>query len=740
MFVRLAGNVVRHRRLVALAAVALMVLAGATSGDVANRLSSGGYADPDADSTLVDALLAERFHAGEPNYLLLVEATDGDVDDAAVAALGATLTETLAADPAVVEAVSYWSLGNAPPLRSQDGSAAVVVATLEGDDDAIQLAASRLTDELAGQHESATVTATGTAQVYAEISEAGEGDAKRAEHLAMPITLLLLLLVFGTVVSALLPLAIGLLTITLTTGVLSLLGGMTEVSIHTLSITAVLGLGLAIDYALFVVSRFREEMAHGFDPHTAVQRTVRTAGRTVVFSAATVAVSLSALLLFPLAFLRSVAYAGIAVVLIAMLGAVVVLPALLALLGQRVDRFRVRRSRSGRRSRWNASARWVMKRPLPVATVIVGLLLFVGSPFFGIELGMPDHRQLPTEAPSRAALETLTTGFQGFANETVAVIADGITVADDRAAVHATGAALSDVDNVVRVETALGVYVDGALLPDAPSASAIHEAEGASLFWVIPAVDAMSADGLQLVEDVRALELPAEVLVGGSGARLVDATEGMFGRLPWAIGWIALVTFTVLFLMFGSVLVPVKAVLLNLLSLTGTFGAMVWIFQDGHLAGLLGFTPTGTIVFTMPVMMFCIAFGLSMDYEVFLLSRIKEEHDRGADDVTAVAVGLERTGRIVTSAALLMAVVFAAMLTSGMAMLKLLGLGMAVAVLVDAFLVRATLVPAFMKLAGRANWWAPKPLRWVHERFAISEHDRDLEPAPDLRPEPLPVG
>jgi putative drug exporter of the RND superfamily len=740
MFVRLAGLTVRHRILVALAAIAAIALAGATSGDVASRLSSGGYADPDADSTLVDALLAERFQAGEPNYLLLVEAADGDVDGVEVAAFGATLTEALATDPAVVEAVSYWSLGDAPPLRSRDGSAAVVVATLEGDDDAIQLAASRLTEELAGEHELATVTATGTAQVYAEISAAGEGDAKRAEHLAMPITLLLLLLVFGTVVSALLPLAIGLLTITLTTGVLHLLGGVTEVSIHTLSITAVLGLGLAIDYALFVVSRFREEMAHGFDPHTAVQRTVRTAGRTVVFSAATVAVSLSALLLFPLAFLRSVAYAGIAVVLIAMLGAVVVLPALLALLGHRVDRFRVRRSQPGRRSRWNASARWVMKRPLPVATVIVGLLLFVGSPFFGIELGMPDHRQLPTEAPSRAALETLTADFQGFASETVAVIADGITVADDRAVVHAIGAALSSVDDVARVETALGVYVDGAYLPDAPSTTAIHEAEGASLFWVIPAVDAMSADGLQLVEDVRALELPAEVLVGGSGARLVDATEGMFGRLPWAIGWIALVTFTVLFLMFGSVLVPVKAVLLNLLSLTGTFGAMVWIFQDGHLADLLGFTPTGTIAFTMPVMMFCIAFGLSMDYEVFLLSRIKEEHDRGADDVTAVAVGLERTGRIVTSAALLMAVVFAAMLTSGMAMLKLLGLGMAVAVLVDAFLVRATLVPAFMKLAGRANWWAPRPLRWVHERFAISEHDRDLEPAPEPRPEPLPVG
>jgi putative drug exporter of the RND superfamily len=742
MFARLSGVTIRHRVLVTLTALFIVVVTGLLSGDVADRLSSGGYADPTADSTIVDTLLAEHFDAGEPNYVLVVTAATGDVDEPAVAAFGTQLTATLARDERVVDVASYWSLGNAPPLRSTDGRTAIVAATLAGDDDEIQLTAAALTSELTGISPVAEVRATGLAQIYAEISEAGEHDAKRAERLAMPLTLLLLLLVFGTAVAALLPLAIGMLTVTLTTGVLYVLGGITEVSIHTLSVSAVLGLGLAIDYALFVVSRFREELTRGLAPLVAVERTVRTAGRTVVFSAGTVAVSLAALLLFPLAFLRSIAIAGITTVLLAMIGAVIVLPALLALLGHRIERGRIRRRPGRRRSRWHDTARWVMRRPLPVASVIVALLLLVGSPFFGIRLGMPDHRQLPPQAPSRLTLEALQEELPGFAAESIAVVVPGATVASSEPALASSAAALSRLRDVERVESALGVFVAGELRPDVASASAVHEVDGSNVLWVVPDVEGMSPEGLALVSTVRELELPLEVLVGGAGARMVDATDAVYERLPWAIGWIASVTFAVLFLMFGSVLVPVKAVLLNLLSLTGTFGLMVWIFQDGHLSGPLGFTPTGSIAFTMPVLMFCVAFGLSMDYEVFLLSRIKEEHDRGADDETAVAVGLERTGGIVTSAAVLMAVVFAAMLTSGMAMLKLLGLGMSVAVLVDAFLVRATLVPAFMKLAGRANWWAPAPLRWLHERFAIREHDTDLDEVPQeeaVAPAPAPA-
>jgi putative drug exporter of the RND superfamily len=721
VYTRLAHRTIRARVVVLLAALAVVVIAGTTTGDVAQRLSSGGYADPAADSTHVDGLLAERFGVGEPNYLLLVTVDEGHVDDDAVAAFGRRLTDSLADEPGITDATSYWSLGSPPSMRRPDGRRAVVAAMLTGDDDEIQLTAARLTERLAGDHGIAEVEATGVAQIYAEISEAGEHDAKRAERLAMPLTLALLLLVFGSVVAAALPLAIGVFTISATTGVLALLAGVTEISIHTLSVTAVLGLGLAIDYALLVVSRFREELITAASPHEAVVATVRTAGRTVVFSAATVAVSLAALLLFPLPFLRSIAYAGITVVSVAMIGAVVVLPALLAVLGHRVDRFRIRRREAVDRRRWERLARQVMRRPLPVATAIVALLLLLGSPFLGLELGMPDHRQLPGSAPSRVALEELEADFPAFGTDAVAVVVDGATPGSPEFAT--TVAALSQVGGVSRVETPEGVVVDGRPAPELALTAPVTADTGGSLVWLVTDAEATSPAGLELVREVRSLELPAELLVGGPGARMVDATDAVFGRLPWAIGWIAAVTFVVLFLLFGSVLVPVKAVLLNLLSLTGTFGAMVWIFQDGHLAGLLGFTPTGTIVFTMPMLMFCIAFGLSMDYEVFLLSRIKEAHDRGADDVTAVALGLERTGRIVTSAAVLMAVVFAAMITSGMAMLKLLGLGLSAAVLVDAFLVRATLVPAFMKLAGRANWWAPAPLRRLHDRFGISEHD-----------------
>jgi RND superfamily putative drug exporter len=502
---------------------------------------------------------------------------------------------------------------------------------------------------------------------------------------------------------------------------------VTEVSIFALNLTTALGLGLAIDYALFVVSRFREELAGGWSPQQAAARTIQTAGRTVLFSAGTVAVSLAAMLVFPLSFLRSFGYAGIAVVALAAVGAVVILPALLAVLGHRIERLRVRRVKPTPEGSgiWHRIATTVMRRPVPIATVVVALLVVLGTPFLRVEIGPSDDRVLAPGSAARQVGDALRDDFDAFEAGSLSVLADG----GDTSQAHATAVELSGLENVARVDGPSGSYVGGVLVAPAGPASARFMTDTGFYLSVVPSVDPGSAAAERLVADVRAAD--AGLQVAGQTAGLVDTKEALFDALPWAIGIIAVVTFVVLFLMFGSVLVPTKAVVLNLLSLSATFGSLVWVFQDGNLADVLGFTPTGVLDLTMPILMFCIAFGLSMDYEVFLLSRIKEEHDAGADNERAVAMGLERTGRIVTAAAVLIAVVFVAFATSGVTMIKMFGFGMTLAVLVDAFLIRATLVPAFMRLAGAANWWAPGWMRSIHRRFGFSEH-AVLEPAPPM--------
>jgi RND superfamily putative drug exporter len=363
-----------------------------------------------------------------------------------------------------------------------------------------------------------------------------------------------------------------------------------------------------------------------------------------------------------------------------------------------------------------------MRRPVPIATAAIVLLLALGTPFLHIAFGIPDDRVLPPGDPARVVQDTIRRDFPSRESSTIEVV---LSDTGDPAArgteIAAYAAGLSRLGGVARVDALTGSYAAGNQVAPPNAASARFEGTEATWLSVVTSVEPMSAEGEAVVHAVRAVPAPAPVLVGGPSADLVDTKASLFARLPWAVGFIALVTFVVLFLLFGSLLVPLKAVVLNLLSLTATFGAMVWIFQDGHLSGLLDFTPTGTIAVVMPILMFCIAFGLSMDYEVFLLSRIKEEHDKGADTTTAVARGLERTGRIVTAAAVLIAVVFISFAMSGVAFIKLFGIGLTLAVLVDAFIIRSTLVPAFMKLAGGANWWAPGWLRRIHDRIGISE-------------------
>src|SRR5918993_278700 len=521
--------------------------------------------------------------------------------------------------------------------------------------------------------------------------------------------------------------------------VLRVLAEVTDVSIYALNLTTALGLGLAIDYSLFIVSRYREELRAGREPADALVVTMGTAGRTVLFSAATVAVSLLALLVFPLYFLRSFGYAGIAVVALAAIGALVVLPALLAVLGRRVDRFPLPllRRRAAATARepgtgfWHRIATAVMRRPVPVALAVVAFLLLLGTPFLGARFGLPDDRVLPPSAEGRQVAEAVRANFATDESSALSVVAPGIgDPMAHLAEIDGYAAALSRLDGVERVDALTGSYAGGARLqgPLAAGDGAAVPPEGrrfaaADGTWlsVVGSVEPYSAAGEDLVAAVRGLDAPLGAQVTGPSAQLVDTKASLFGNLPAAGAIIAVVTFALLFLMTGSVVIPAKALVLNLLSLTAVYGAMVWVFQDGNLAGVLGFTPTGTIDTSMPVLLFCIAFGLSMDCEVFLLSRIKEEYDRTGDTVASVAAGLERTGRIVTTAAALLAIVFIAFATSQVSFLKLFGIGTALAILVDATLIRALLVPAFMRLAGQANWWAPAPLRRLHARVGLRE-------------------
>jgi RND superfamily putative drug exporter len=740
MFTHLGQLVVRRRRLVLVGAVIGLLIAVVLGSGVFGALTNGGFDDPASESSRSAGLLEDEFDTGGADLVAIVTAESGDVDDPNASAAGLALTEELAAVDGTADVVSYWSLGSPEPLRSTSGDRALILVRFPGAEEDPGRAA--VIEEVIGDYEGlerdgVSVELAGPEPVFAAVGETIEGDLARAEMIAVPLTLLLLLVVFGGVVAAGLPVVVGAISVFGAFFVLWTITQFTEVSIFSINLVTALGLGLAIDYSLFIVSRFREERARGRSVDDAVVRTVETAGRTVAFSAVTVAISLSALLIFPLYFLRSFAYGGIGVLTVAMVMSVVVLPALLAVLGERVDSWRVirRPAKPVGDGAWHRVATTVMRRPVAVALVGIALLLALGAPFLGVEWGVPDDRVLPESAEVRAASDILRSDFASSEGDAFAVVAAGDV---DPESTASFAAAVSSVDGVARVDSAVGRYVDGMAVADdptlarfAPEASASGDA---TWFNVVPSVEPISAEAEAMVADIRAIDSPfAETLVGGASAALVDSKQAIFSLVPWAAAIIVVATFVLLFVMFGSVLVPVKAIILNALSLTATFGLMVWVFQDGNGAGLLGFTPTGLTDISMPILMFCVAFGLSMDYEVFLLSRIKEEYDLTGDNDLAVAMGLERTGRLVTAAALLLSITFFAFATSGVTFIKLFGLGLAVAVLVDAFVVRSLLVPALMKLAGDRNWWAPAPLRRLHDRIGLSEsvpEERAVDSAP----------
>lgn len=731
MLARLSQVLIRRRRWVWVGAVLFVVVAGGFGAGVQEHLSTGGFADPGAESTKAANVLRDDFGQQEPNLVMVITAKDGKVDDPAIETAATELTQQLGKERYISFAGSYWTLFKAPPLKSSDGTQGMLLARIKGSDDDVDEQIDGIVEKYAGEHGPIDVSITGQGPVFHEVGTTIEKDLAKAETLALGVTVILLIFVFGGVVAASLPLVIGIIAIVGSWLALRIIASITDVSVYVISMTTVMGLGLAIDYSLFVLSRFREELNKGHDVPTAVTITMKTAGRTVIFSALTVAVSLSALLIFPLYFLQSFAYAGIAVVAVACAGSVIVLPAILAGLGAKVDAWSFRKANKKKTDAegfWHRTAVMVMKRPWPFALGVTALVLALGAPFLNIKLGTPDDRVLPPSAFTREASDQIRANFSSQEAFAVQVVATGIGNAEGHTAeINTYATDLSQVKGVARVDALTGSYINGEKVLDPNFLSTRFNGDKGTWLSVVPSVEPVSLEGEKVVADIRDVDAPFAVKVGGSSAALVDAKDSLFRLLPVALGLIAVVSFVALFLMFGGLLVPFKAVILNLLSLTATFGAMVYIFQEGHGQGFFDFTPTGTLVATTPVLMFCIAFGLSMDYEVFLLSRIKEEHDRSHDNEHSVAVGLEKTGRIVTAAAALLAVVFLAVVTSKVSFIKLFGLGLAMAVVMDATLIRGILVPAFMRLAGEANWWAPKPLQRIYERFGFSEGGADDE-------------
>ncbi|TMR30233.1 MMPL family transporter, partial [Actinomadura geliboluensis] len=597
---------------------------------------------------------------------------------------------------------TYWTT-KAPQFVSGDRTSTYAVLEMAGADDAARTSSyEAIKDELTEVGGGLTAKAGGPVATSAAIDERVTSDITRAEAIAMPVLLVLLVLIFGGLVAAGLPLLVGGFAILGSFTALHALAYATDVSIFAVNITTFLGLGLAIDYGLFVVSRFREELRRdGASVEDALAATMNTAGRTVAVSGVTVAISLSGLLLFDQNFLVSMGYGGIATVFVCMLGALTVLPALLAVLGPKVDALPLWRRRGESRGWWARLAHSVMRRPVVYVVATVALLLALGAPFLRINWGGVDAAALPAGTDARAVAEALDTRFPRNATTPVNAIVTGTS---DRAAIDAFG------DRLAALPGAAGATVTGS--------------EGTTTRIAVRYdADPYSDTARELVQKVRDAPAPpgAQVHVGGATADVVDEVGGLGGTLPWLALLVGGATFLLLFLAFGSVVLPLKAIVMNLLSLSATFGAVVLMFQDGHLSGLLGFTPMSAIAPAMPILMLVMLFGISMDYEVFLLSRVREEYDRTGSNTAAVAAGMQRTGGIITSAALLFIVVIGAFATSGITMIKMVGVGMAVAILVDATIVRALLVPAMMRLMGRANWWAPGPLSRFYGRYGIRE-------------------
>lgn len=736
MLLRIARLALRApRRILAIAAL-LAVVTAVFGIPVANHLSAGGFQDPGSESARAAHLLSEKFDQTDQQLLFTVSDPAGSTS-AAASAVGSDIVARLAATPNVLGVTSPWT---SPPaaaaeLISTDGTTGLIVATMDGGENKAQVYAAPLAEQMAGTRDGVTVLAGGSALIYKQINDQTKADLLRMEIIAVPLSFLVLVWVFGGLVASALPMIVGLMAILGAMSVLRFLTAFTDVSIFALNITTALGLALAIDYTLLIVSRYRDEVAAGESREAALVRTLCTAGRTVLFSAMTVALSLSALLIFPMYFLKSFAYSGVATVAFAAAAAVIVTPAVIVVLGERIDALDIRRltRRLLRRPEpvekpvdqlfWYRSTKFVMRRSVPIGAAIIALLVLLGTPFLRIQFGGPDDRVLPRTASAHQVGDQLRDDFSSnFANGLLVVVPDAAGVSE--AELNRYAAELSRVADVTLVSAPGGTFVNSNQV--GPRSAPAGVADGSAFLSVRSTAPLYSTASANQLNRLHAIPGPSgrEILIAGGAQVSRDIVGAITSRMPLVLALIGAITFAVLFLLTGSLVLPLKALVLNVLSLSAAFGALVWVFQEGHL-GALGTTPTGTMEANIPVLMFCVAFGLSMDYEVFLLARIREFWIRSAgtraDSDESVALGLARTGRVVTAAALIMAIAFAALITAQVSFMRIFGVGLTLAVIVDATLVRMALLPAFMRVMGKRNWWAPPALVRLHERIGLTE-------------------
>ncbi len=721
------------RRVIVVAA--LLTLALAIFGvPVANSLSASGFQDPTSQSARASQLLTDKFSQGDTQLLVTVSTADG-VDSPAARAAGTEIVDQLRSSPHVVDVASPWTT---PPqaaadLVGKDRHTGLIVAGIKGNEGDQQKYAEELSTQVTHDRNGATVRTGGAAMVNVQITKQSQRDLLVMESIAIPLSFLVLVWVFGGLMAAALPVAVGGMAIFGALAVLRTISFATDVSIFALNLTTAMGLALAIDYTLLIISRYRDELADGADREVAIVRTVVTAGRTVLFSATTVALSMAVMVLFPMHFLKSFAYAGVAVVAFAALAAVVVTPAALVLLGDRLDSFNVRRlvrrllgrpepvPQPFQQQFWYRWTRFVIRRAVPVGLAGVAFLVFLGLPFLSVKWGFPDDRVLPTSASAHQVGDQMRDDFVINSETAVSIV---IPDTDDltRSEIEQYATDLSRVPDVSAVSTPTATYVAGAAVgrQSAPAG----QTQGSAFLTVDSTAPLFSDRSETQLDRLHAVPTPGGKEVDFTGTAQInrDSVDAIASRLPLVLGLIASIMFILLFLLTGSVVMPLKALVLNALSLTAAFGAMVWIFQDGHL-GAFGTTPSGILVANIPVLLFCIAFGLSMDYEVFLVSRIREFWlaSGAADNDESVARGIARTGRVVTAAALIMSISFAALIASNVSFMRMFGLGLTLAVLVDATLVRMVLVPAFMHVLGRRNWWAPAPLVRLHKRLGLND-------------------
>mgnify|MGYP000108686922 FL=1 len=698
MFEKLGHIIVRRRKAMVILFIISVLTAGTVGTMIFSRLDSGGYSNPNSDSYQVYNYLNKNLKISDPNVVVVVDSGNLPITDPAIAAKVQVLEAEMAKVPRVTKVVSYWNTGGEKTLAATDGKAAYILAY--GQDDAFTPESQEMGDyfqkNFDGKRDGLTIYSGGVGVVGNAINKKIADDLKIAEAISIPLTFILLVFVFGAMAASAMPLLVGVSAILGAFFLLYLISLVTSVSVYALNLTTGMGLGLGIDYALLIVNRFREELHRGKSVEDSIVNTMASAGKTVFYSGLTVLVTLFSLTFFPLPFLKSFGYAGVSVVAIAVAGALFGLPPILAMLGKRVDKGVVRKSAITHKDegRWAQTARLVMKRPVAVVLLSLIILGILAAPVKDIAFSQGDSRILPASNAAAVATAMQESRFESNIATVDIIVLDGASKENEIS---------SYIEEVKKVPGIVSVTAPRVIGDDIQ----------------ITAYESMlprSPEAQKMIHDLRDLPSPAGTLIGGVAADYTDTQDGISETLPLALGWIAISVLILLFVFTGSIILPIKAVLLNIMSLAATMGALTWIFVGGHLQWLVGsFTVTGSLDTSIVILIFVVVFGLSMDYELFLLSRIREEHLLGKSNIESVAIGLQRSARIITAAAVLLAVVFAAFVTSGVTSIKMMGFGVAFAVVLDATLIRALLVPALMRLLGERNWWAPKAM----QRFTL---------------------